>query len=191
MRGIRLPGMIKIRNIWLLLTIVIFFLAVFMAFLVIKSLFGAPALPAQRDKEGFVSPGTMVRREIYYPACQHLEVFCAAGLEEFAGKTFAEITQDGWCVFWEGDGLAVAFRESGRLCPEDAQKSYLAPYQDRLAIFHGPLGTAGDPLEILAVKPESLPESWRQRLANNGGVEFQTPEELLSALESLDELKER
>ena len=166
-------------------------LTVFIVSLIIKDLFASLSVPTRKEEDGYVDFDTVVRREVYYTACCHLDVHSAAGQEEFSGKTFVEIEGDGWQIFWAEDGSAVAFRESAQLCPEDDQKSYLALYQDKLAIFHGPIGTAGEPLEIIYVKPESLPAFWRQKLINNGGIEFQTRDEMLSALESLDELKER
>lgn len=178
------------RNIWQRLTVLMFLLAFFIACLIIKDLFRSPTLPTQKEEGNYIHPYTMVRREIYYTACRHLDVYSAAGQKDFVNKTFAEIAQEGWYVFWAEGGGAVAFREAEQLCPADANKSHLALYQGKLAVFPGPIGMKGEPLEILSVKPEALPASWQQKL-NSGGIEFPSQEALLSALESLDELKER
>ncbi|MCL2817038.1 MAG: hypothetical protein FWD39_01450 [Clostridiales bacterium] len=179
------------RKIRLRIAVLLCLLAVFVFSWVAKDLLHSLSVPTRKEEEGFVDFDTVVRREIYYAACRHLDVHSAAGQEEFSGKSFGEITQEGWHIIWAEDGSAVAFRESALLCPEDDRKTHLAIYQDKLALFHGPIGTEGEPLEVIYVKPESLPALWRQKLINNGGIEFQTRDELLSALESLDELKER
>ena len=170
--------------------IVFMSLAVFIiACLIINDIFSVPSIPAQREDGNYIYPQTMVRREVYYSACRHLDSHAATGQKEFVNKTFAEIAEDGWYVFWAEGGGAVAFRESGQLCPNDADKSHLALHQGKLAVFAGPIGTNGEPLEIISINPSALPSIWQQKLAN-GGIEFKSREELLSALESMDELKE-
>lgn len=144
------------------------------------------ASPAGQEEIRAISEQTKVRKEIYYSRCHHLVSEIISGDTEFAGKSFAEIENEGWSVFWADDGKVVVFRELDELCPDDAVKRHLGIYQGHVAIYAGPSDCDGELIEALDIKVESLYPQWRDMLMA-GGIDFKSEEELLAALESLDE----
>jgi len=144
------------------------------------------ASPAAQEEIRSISKQTQVRKEIYYSQCHHLISEIITGDTEFADRSFAEIENEGWSVFWADDGKVVAFRELDDLCPDDAVKRHLGIYQGNVAIYAGPSDCDGKLIEALDIKVESLYPGWQEMLTS-GGIDFANEEELLSALENLDE----
>ena len=98
-----------------------------------------------------------------------------------------ELNALGWDAFRAEEGIIVLFREEDDLCSEDRAKRHIALYNGKLAVFNGPIGSVGEPIEVLGIGPEVLEADWQQKLRENGGIEFSDEESLFSALESLDE----
>lgn len=144
------------------------------------------ASPAGQEEIRAISRETKIRKEIYYSRCHHLVSEIITGDTEFAGKSFAEIENEGWSVFWADDGKVVVFQELDELCPDDADKRHLGIYEGNVAIYAGPSDCDGELIEALDIKVESLYPQWREMLSS-GGIDFASEEELFAALESLDE----
>ena len=144
--------------------------------------------PALINYDEYVYNQTSVRKEVYYTVCNHMESVAAVGDADFAEKTFAQLRADGWYVFRDDNNQVVVFKESAEYCPNDAGRGHLAMYEGTLALFRGSLANRGEMLEIIDIAFEKLPAVWQRRL-ENGGIEFQSEEDMLSALESLDELR--
>jgi len=144
------------------------------------------ASPTGQEEIRAISQETKVRKEIYYSRCHHLVSEIITGDTEFAGKSFEEIENEGWSVFWADDGKVVVFRELEELCPDDAVKRHLGVYEGYVAIYAGPSDCDGELIEALNIKVESLYPQWQEMLIS-GGIDFTSEEELFVALESLDE----
>ncbi|MDR2712447.1 MAG: hypothetical protein LBB91_04970 [Clostridiales bacterium] len=147
-----------------------------------------PASPAGQSNAYFVSEQTMVREEIYYTNCRHLESRLLINDSAFANKSFEELELEGWNVFWAEGGQAVAFKEVAQLCSADENKLHIGEYNGRIAIFSGPAGSEGRLIEELGVPLENLYPEWQAKLAE-GGIDFENQEDLLAALDNLDEFK--
>jgi len=147
-----------------------------------------PAYPAGQSNAYFVSEQTMIREEIYYTNCRHLESRLLVNDPAFVNKSFEELGQEGWNLFWAEGGLAVAFKEVAQLCPADENKRHIGEYNGRIAIFSGPAGSEGQLIEELGIPLEHLYPEWQDKLAE-GGIGFENQEDLLAALDNLDEFK--
>jgi len=134
----------------------------------------------------YIEKGTPVIEEIYYRKSHYLSRQTVTGDSRFAEKSFSELRGEGWDISWSKDGNIIAFMELDELCPEDAVKRHLGVYGGEVAVFAGPSGADGEILEILGIRLEDLYPDWQEKLAN-GGMDFENNEELLNALESLDE----
>jgi len=145
-------------------------------------------MPAEINYDEYIFSQTSVRKEVYYTVCRHLESVSAVGDSDLAEKTFDQLREDGWYVFRDDNNHVVVFKESAEYCPNDADKSHLAIRDGKLILFNGSIASPGELLEIIDVALEKLPSAWQRRL-ETGGIEFQSEEEMLSALENLDELR--
>ncbi|MGI6361712.1 MAG: BofC C-terminal domain-containing protein [Bacillota bacterium] len=143
--------------------------------------------PVEQDESQYITAETPVRQEIYYNNCQHLVVENKTGDPEFAEKSFNQLQTEGWEVFWGENGQAVVFREITEFCPQDEEKCYLSVAEGRIAIFRGPLGSEQPPLEITDIYLDNLYPEMRDKII--AGIEFVNMDELIAALESLDEYR--
>ncbi|MCG0277499.1 MAG: hypothetical protein L5656_03065 [Thermanaeromonas sp.] len=131
------------------------------------------------------------RIEKLYQACGHREEIPLP--EEvnlrWIGKKELEILfppQEGWEIYPEQNGRLVITQKVPGLCPQDAPKRHLAELDGRVAVYRGPTGSMGDLERVLDIRMETLPREWQERI-RQGRAEFRSEEELLKALDSLEE----
>lgn len=146
-----------------------------------------PVAPTNQEKEILIEANQPIRQEIYYRRCRHLESEEKLPDVELVGMNLQELNALGWDAFRAEEGIIVLFREEDSLCSEDSAKRHIALYNGKLAVFKGPIGSVGEPTEVLGIGPEVLEEDWQRKLNEKGGIEFPDEESLFSALESLDE----
>lgn len=131
------------------------------------------------------------RIEKLYQACGHREeIPLPEGVDlRWVGKKELEILfppQDGWIIRSEKNGRLVIIKKVAGLCPQDAPKRHLAELDGRVAVYRGPVGSMGELERVLEVKIDALPRPWQEKI-RQGHAEFQSEEELLKALDSLEE----
>ncbi len=145
-----------------------------------------PSSPVGQAQDIFIDKNTLIRQDIYYLQSRRTisEIIPAPG--ELQGKNQAEIEALGWNIFQAEGGQIVIYKETDALTPEDAPKRHLKLYRGKLAAFAGPSTARGPLLEELGIEPDYLSADWQEEL-NSGGIDFESPEDLLTALESLDE----
>ena len=146
----------------------------------------SPLSTVDNSQITYIEKNTPVIEEIYYRKSQYLSRQTVIGDSKFAEKSFSEIRGEGWDISWSKDGNIIAFIELNELCPEDAVKRHLGVFGGEVAVFAGPSSADGEMLEILGIRLEDLYPDWQQKLAS-GGMDFENNEDLLNALESLDE----
>ncbi|KYH32333.1 hypothetical protein [Neomoorella mulderi] len=132
------------------------------------------------------------RLERYYRDCGHREpIPLPAGVKwNWAGKEELSILfppPEGWRITREGERLVITQEVDG-LCPADAPKRHLAIKDGLVAIYQGPAGSLGPLMRVTSLKFTSLPPSWREKI-ENGQAEFNSEQEVLEALDSLDEFR--
>ena len=148
-----------------------------------------PTLVAGQTSDIFIDAHTIVREEIYYTLSRR--VISTAKLADAAlyGKNLAQLNALGWDAFRNENGQIVLFKEVPSLSPADENKRHLKARLGKLAVFAGPSNAQGPLLEELTINPALLGPFWQEQL-NRGGLDFATNEELLTALEGLDEYNE-
>ncbi|WP_406676542.1 BofC C-terminal domain-containing protein [Neomoorella carbonis] len=132
------------------------------------------------------------RLEKYYRYCGHREpIPLPAGVKwNWAGKEEMSILfppAEGWRITREGERLVIT-QEVDDLCPADAPRRHLAVKDGLVAIYQGPAGSLGPLMRVTNLKVASLPPSWREKI-ENGQAEFNSEQEVLEALDSLDEFR--
>jgi hypothetical protein len=142
--------------------------------------------PTSQQESNYITADTPIRQEIYYNACGHLVTTDQTGDSQLINRTFNQLYDEGWEVFWGENGIAVLFKEESGLCPADEDKCFIADYNGQLAIFRGPLGSNAEPIEISGIATGRLASEIKEQILK-GGIEFNNMEELLIALENLDE----
>lgn len=143
-------------------------------------------IPAETESE-YITSEMPVKVEQYFSGCHHLRSDIIEADIRFADKSFDELSIDGWYVFHGQDGIVCAYSEEEGLCPEDNEKFHFRKYDEGLVIIHGPVGYDGAVEGRIKIDIKKLPQLWQQML-EHGGVEFANRDELIVALESLDEL---
>lgn len=132
------------------------------------------------------------RMEKYYRACGHREPLpLPDGVKwKWAGKEELSILfppSEGWRIIQEGKRLVISQEVNG-LCPADAPKRHLAVKDGLVAVYQGPAGSLGPLLRVTSLQFTSLPSHWREKIAK-GEAEFNSEQEVLEALDSLDEFR--
>ncbi|MDN5345196.1 MAG: hypothetical protein PWQ18_1310 [Clostridia bacterium] len=130
--------------------------------------------------------------ERYYRACGHKDpIPLPAGVQwNWAGKEELGILfppSEGWRIFQEGGRLVISQEVDG-LCPADTPKRHLAVKDDLVAVYQGPAGSLGPLLRVTNLQFTSLPPDWQEKITS-GQAEFSSEQELLQALDSLDEFR--
>jgi len=166
-----------------------------LSFWLVKSVFWQDAVQKPLDQQnleagqtqvvGLIPQNTRVIEEIYYLKCQHLKKreILAAELPELSEQA---LKGQGWAVYHNNDHSITIFKNVDGLCPEDANKRHLGVSNGFVAIFEGPVGTPGKMLEVLDIKVERLPKEWQEKV-KKGELNFSSEQELLEALDSIDE----
>lgn len=137
----------------------------------------------------FLRPKPRIER-VYRDCAHREEIPLPPGVEwRWAGKKELEVifpSKDGWVIRQEKSGRFIISQEIQGLCPADASKRHLAEFEGRVAVYQGPAGSAGRLERVLELKFTELPPQWQERI-RQGQAEFQSEEELLQALDNLDE----
>ena len=130
--------------------------------------------------------------ERYYRACGHREplplpagVQWRWGDEENLALLFPP--EEGWRLIREGERLVISQEVDG-LCPVDAPKRHLAVKDGLVAVYQGPAGSLGPLLKVTSLPFAALPPHWQEKITGNK-AEFNSEQELLQAMDSLDEFR--
>lgn len=145
-----------------------------------------PSSPAGQESDIFIDKNTMIKQDIYYIQSRRVVTEHKIADSELHGKNQKQIEDLGWNVFRGEGGQIVIFKEVNALTPEDAEKRHLKLHYGKLAVFAGPSTAQGPLLQELGINPMYLHQDWQDALGQ-GGIDFENNEELLTALESLDE----
>ncbi|MGI6684972.1 MAG: hypothetical protein ACOX47_05765 [Bacillota bacterium] len=140
----------------------------------------------QAQAVGMIPGNTKIKEEIYYTKCKHLiqrEIMAEEAYPEANEET---LKAEGWTLYHNRDGSITIFKNVDGLCPEDAQKRHLGVSEEFVCIIEGPVGVDGDILEILDIKVNNLPQEWQDKV-RKGELDFSSEQELLEALDSIDE----
>jgi len=136
---------------------------------------------------GVISLDTRINELIYYKKCRHLLIREDVQNEYLNdGVDLETLKVQGWTVIHDGDKKISLFKELEQLCPDCAEKRHLGPAGENVAIFEGPVGVPGKRLEVLNIKINSLPPEWQEKV-RKGTLGFSSEQELLEALDSIDE----
>ena len=130
---------------------------------------------------------TIVKEQIYYRKCHHLETRELKDDVDFVGKTYAELERLGWQVYEADKGTVIISKDVEGFCPADDAKRHIAKCGEYLGVYKGPITMGGELLTELPISVSQLPQDWQTRVLE-GGYQFPTEEELMDALENLDEL---
>mgnify|MGYP000942040221 CR=1 FL=1 len=130
---------------------------------------------------------TIVKEQIYYRKCRHMETQELKNHVDYVGKTHADLEAGGWQVYDAPDGAVIITKDMEGFCPADEEKRHIAQAGDYLGIYHGPVNMGGELITEIPIKVSELPQDWQTRILT-GGYEFKGEEELMDALENLDEL---
>lgn len=140
----------------------------------------------QAQAVGMIPKNTKIKQELYYTRCKHLEQ-----KEIIAGDVYPDINEEalktqGWTLYHNDDGSITIFKEVDGLCTVDMNKRHLGQSGEYVAILEGPVGVEGDLLEVLDIRVDKLPQEWQDKV-RKGELDFSSEQELLEALDSIDE----
>ncbi|HHP50341.1 MAG TPA: hypothetical protein ENM97_00200 [Moorella mulderi] len=93
---------------------------------------------------------------------------------------------EGWRIVEDEKRRLVLIQEVPGLPPQEATKRHLKIKDGFVAIYQGSAGSPGPLLRVTPIPASALPSSWREKI-EKGEAEFSSEEELLVALDSLDE----
>ena len=136
--------------------------------------------------EDQIYEATYVERNLVYRDCGHTETQLLHGEAEFVGKTFKQLEEAGWEVSKIGSNKVRLAMELTGICAEDSEKRTLKLTDNGIGVFEGPKNISGKMLSEMEIDINNLPQELQDSL-NSGGIEFQSEDELLETLESLDE----
>lgn len=132
------------------------------------------------------TPGYVrLREQVYYQKCRHLVNREVDKEDLLYGLSIEELKAQGWSVYENGDETVI-FKLVNEVCPEDKKKRHLGAAGDYVAVFEGPVGVAGEQIEVLDVLVDSLPVEWQVKV-RQGELGFVSEADLLQALDSIDE----
>ncbi|HHT62730.1 MAG: hypothetical protein ACOX4H_01810 [Bacillota bacterium] len=140
----------------------------------------------QAQAVGMIPGSTKIKEEIYYTKCKHLIQRELTAEEDYPGASEETLKAQGWTIYHNHDGSITIFKTVDKLCPEDAKKRHLGVAGEFVSIIEGPVGVDGEVLEILDIKVANLPKEWQEKV-RKGELDFSSEQELLEALDSIDE----
>ncbi|MGI6712708.1 MAG: hypothetical protein ACOX4L_08355 [Bacillota bacterium] len=129
---------------------------------------------------------TKVKEQVYFKKCKHMVTKNEVQNKYCNGQSVQNLKDQGWAVFYEGDKKITIFKELDQLCPDCATKRHLGVQGEFVAVIEGPVGIPGKQLEVLSIKISSLPHEWQEKV-RKGELGFSSEDELLEALDSIDE----
>lgn len=138
------------------------------------------------NTEDEIFKATYVERNLEYLGCGHTETTLLHNDSRFVGKTFSQLADEGWEVSKIGSNKVRVYRQEEGICEADSHKRTLRLTANGVGVFEGPKDIEGKLLNEMVLDSSQLPDDLYDMLAA-GGVEFNSEEELLETLESLDE----
>lgn len=142
--------------------------------------------PNQAQAVDTIPGQTKIKEEIYYTKCKHLIQREILAEVEYPGADEETLKSAGWTLYHNRDGSITIFKNVDGLCPEDAQKRHLGVSGEFVSIVQGPVGVDGELLQVLDIKVSRLPKEWQEKV-RKGELDFSSEQELLEALDSIDE----
>lgn len=139
------------------------------------------------NTEDEIYKATYVERNLEYEGCGHTETSMLHGDSRFVGKTFSQLTDEGWEVSKVGSNTVRVSRREQGICEADSHKRTLRLTENGVGVFEGPKDIEGKLLNEMVMDTDQLPKDLYDMLSAGGGVEFDSEEELLETLDSLDE----
>lgn len=136
--------------------------------------------------EDEIFKATYVERELLCEGCGHTVTDLLHGDSRFVGKTFSQLEAEGWKVSKTGSNKVKIYRKVRGFCDADSGKRTLRLTENGIGIFQGPKNADGDLLNEMTIDTAVLPEEMQGELQGDG-MEFDSEEELLATLDSLDE----
>lgn len=153
-----------------------------------KPLHGKNLMGAQTQTVGTIPENTLIKEEVYYTQCQHLVQREILAGEIYPGADEDALRASGWALYHNSNseqGITI-FKNIDDLCPEDEHKRHLGVAGEYVAVLKGPVGVNGDLIEVLDVRIDRLPAEWQMKV-KEGTLNFSSEQELLEALDSIDE----
>ncbi|WP_031516088.1 hypothetical protein [Desulfofalx alkaliphila] len=155
-----------------------------------------------------VSDDTVLRIKNIYTCNDEEDLGEEAAVTGLKGMTYEDLQQifspeDGWQVTFDSPNELVLGRMIGELCARHQQYRHLGVYQEKLAVFQGPLGVDAVMLQVLQRPVKDLPPAMREQLEQAKNftdlplqtkellkkeLEFENEKKLNAVLENLDEL---
>ena len=140
------------------------------------------SLPTDSQREYY----TTVTREVYYRGCRHFINDQVDVSSLYPGKDKAALLAMGWVIDDSDPEQVVICRDEDGLCPEDQKYRHIIATQEGIAVYSGPIGTAGQQLSVIEMDLSLLPADWQAALSGKG-LEFEDEDALYSALDSIEE----
>lgn len=140
----------------------------------------------QAQTVGMIPGDTKIKEEIYYSRCKHLEKREIIAADVYPGSNEEELEAQGWTIYHHDDGSITIFKNVDGLCTEDRKKRHLGVSGEYVSVLEGPVGVSGDVLQVLDIKVAKLPKEWQDKV-RKGELSFSSEQELLEALDSIDE----
>lgn len=122
-----------------------------------------------------------------YTLCGHWEPLNLGNYKDLSPEKLKDIfpSKQGWRIEDTGEKIIVT-KEINALCPEDEKKRHLGCFGEYVAVIKGPPGVDGGIIEVTEIKVAELPQPFRKE-AEQGNLDFSNAQNLLEALDSLDE----
>jgi len=129
----------------------------------------------------------IVEARTLYTLCGHIEPLSLGDLNgmslEELGKKFPR--RQGWVIEEAGSKILIT-QKLDTLCSDCEGKRHLGAFGDFVAVVKGPVGVEGGIVEVTNIKIEDLPPQWQEQI-KRGRLDFSSAQEMLEALDSLDE----
>ena len=150
-----------------------------------KPLKSLDAFFPKTEAVGGFSEDTKVREQIYFELCRHLATRDVGLDDPIRDMNISKLKEQGWSVY-QGDNDVTIFKNMTGLCQACQGKRHLGIAGEYVAIYQGPVGVPGKQLEVLNIRVERLPTEWQEKV-KRGELNFASEQELLEALDSIDE----
>ncbi|MGI6066420.1 MAG: hypothetical protein ACOYI2_08005 [Bacillota bacterium] len=151
-----------------------------------KPLKSLDAFFPKTEAVGGFSEDAKVQEQIYYELCRHL-VTRDVGLDDpVRDMSTSKLKEQGWSVYQDEIDDVTIFKNINGLCQVCQGKRHLGIAGEYVAVFQGPIGVQGQQMEVLNVRVDRLPVEWQEKV-KRGELDFSSEQELLEALDSIDE----
>jgi hypothetical protein len=157
-----------------------------------------------------VTSDTVLTKETNF-VCKDIDIIAIEPVpEEFMGlskeELVAKFSGTGWKVTFNDSKSLFLTGQSEQLCPRHKNYRHLGLFQDRLAIYEGPLGYNEKIIRVESIAVEELPNELQIRLKQamdfqkqaglaaeklRNELEFKNEEVLNAVLENIDEHSEK